>query len=177
VDLYQVNDFGRNTLYENDGTGHFADRTRDWPGAEAFGFGMSAAWGDYDTDGDLDLYVAGLASGVQWYAHDPAVIKYYAASLKAGNHLDDDALEAVLDDVKPYAGRFGTKGRRVRMGPFQGNFLLRREAARYEDVSEQSDNYFAQWGWAAGFVDFQNDGRPDLHAMTGFITSPLQDDL
>ena len=36
---------------------------------------------------------------------------------------------------------------------------------------------FAQWGWGAGCVDFQNDGRPDLYAMTGFITSPLEDDL
>jgi hypothetical protein len=177
VDIYQVNDFGRNTLFVNDGSGHFHDGTGDWAGSEAFGFGMSAAWGDYDTDGDLDLYIAGLASGVQWYAHDPAVIKYYVASLKAGNHLSPEAMTAVMNDVKPYAGRFGTKGRRVRMGPFQGNFLLRHDEGGFADVSESSDTYFAQWGWGAGFVDFQNDGRPDLHAMTGFITSPMQDDL
>ena len=54
-DLYVSND-GPNRLYQNDGTGHFADV------AEAAGVllttdDVSAAWGDYDNDGYLDLYV------------------------------------------------------------------------------------------------------------------------
>ncbi len=177
VDIYQVNDFGRNTLFVNDGTGHFTDATLDWPGTEAFGFGMSSSWGDYDTDGDLDLYVSGLASGVQWYAQDPAVLKYYGASLKAGGWISSEQMSAVLADIAPYSKRLLTSGRRVRKAPYQGNFLLRREADRFDDVSEETDTYFAQWGWGAGFVDFQNDGRPDLYATDGFITSPLEDDL
>ncbi len=48
----------RPSLLRNDGNGAFTDVT------EASGVGtpiasQSAAWGDYDNDGDLDLFVAG----------------------------------------------------------------------------------------------------------------------
>jgi predicted nucleotidyltransferase len=42
-------------LYRNDGGGAFTDVTAGLPGLDA----SSAAWGDYDNDGDLDLLLAG----------------------------------------------------------------------------------------------------------------------
>jgi hypothetical protein len=57
-DLFVTN-FGRNTLYRNDGKGRFTDVT------EAAGLGAceryhsSCAFADFDGDGDLDLYVCG----------------------------------------------------------------------------------------------------------------------
>ncbi len=64
IDLYVVNDFGGsgnegNRYFENDGQGNFTDKS------EALGlalniFGMGAGLGDYDADGDFDLYVSDL---------------------------------------------------------------------------------------------------------------------
>jgi Ca2+-binding RTX toxin-like protein len=59
-DLYVPNTEGRSALYRNDGFGTFIDVTvaAGVPGAsQVGGSSVSAAWGDYDADGDLDLYV------------------------------------------------------------------------------------------------------------------------
>jgi hypothetical protein len=46
-------------LYRNDGKGHFEDVTRD-AGLDKTFFGMGLAVGDYDADGDPDLFVTAL---------------------------------------------------------------------------------------------------------------------
>ncbi len=50
---------GRCRLYRNVGGKHFQDVTTN-AGVGFGGYGMGAAWGDYDNDGDLDLYVTGF---------------------------------------------------------------------------------------------------------------------
>ena len=52
-----------NRLYLNRGDGHFEDVTAG-SGAEARGYGMGVAAGDYDDDGDVDLYVTNLGPDV-----------------------------------------------------------------------------------------------------------------
>lgn len=56
TDLYLTN-FGGNTLYRNNGDGTFSDVTKRSGTANQPGFGVSAAFLDYDRDGALDLYV------------------------------------------------------------------------------------------------------------------------
>ena len=52
-----------NRIYRNDGKGHFADAT-EAAGLGRSLFGMGSAVGDYDNDGDPDLYVTALGGGV-----------------------------------------------------------------------------------------------------------------
>ncbi len=52
-----------NRLFRNRGDGHFDDVTPG-SGADAPGYGMGAAAGDYDNDGDTDLYVTNLGRNV-----------------------------------------------------------------------------------------------------------------
>src|SRR4051812_14217586 len=49
-------------LYRNNGAGHFEDVTAE-AGLDTRFFGMGAAVGDYDNDGDPDLYVTSLQGG------------------------------------------------------------------------------------------------------------------
>ena len=56
VDLYLTN-FGASQLYHNNGDGTFTDVTAKSGTADQPGFGVSAAFLDYDRDGWLDLYV------------------------------------------------------------------------------------------------------------------------
>jgi len=46
-----------NSLLRNDGNFHFTDVTRQ-AGITESGLTLGVAWGDYDSDGDLDMYVA-----------------------------------------------------------------------------------------------------------------------
>ena len=62
LDLYVTNwgtavTVPANALYENGGDGSFADIAAD-RGVDNKGNSLAPAWGDYDNDGDLDLYVA-----------------------------------------------------------------------------------------------------------------------
>ena len=77
LDLYLVNEVGpltmtpaeqerspaHNMLYRNDGDGTFTDVTGT-AGVGYRGMGMGATWGDYDNDGDLDLYVTNYGRNV-----------------------------------------------------------------------------------------------------------------
>jgi|TARA_Y100000310_G_scaffold17475_1_gene17299 hypothetical protein len=54
---------GRSALYRNDGDGTFTDVTAA-AGLERATFGLAASWGDYDDDGDLDLYLTNYGPNV-----------------------------------------------------------------------------------------------------------------
>ena len=60
-DAYIANDFAPNHFVRNDGDGRFVDIT-DETGTADLGFGMGASWGDYDEDGQQDLYVSNMFS-------------------------------------------------------------------------------------------------------------------
>jgi len=51
------------TLYRNDGAGRFTDVT-DRAGVAHVGYGMGATAGDYDNDGDADLYITHYGANV-----------------------------------------------------------------------------------------------------------------
>ncbi|MDA0337295.1 MAG: FG-GAP-like repeat-containing protein, partial [bacterium] len=79
LDLYIVNGAalpgytgppGSNALFRNEGNGTFSDITRD-SGTGDTGFGMAAAVGDADNDGDADLYVGNYGANV-FYRNDGA---------------------------------------------------------------------------------------------------------
>ena len=48
-----------NRLYRNDGNGHFTDVTTE-AGLSGSGYSIGAAAADFDHDGSIDLFVAGV---------------------------------------------------------------------------------------------------------------------
>ena len=61
LDLVVVSDFAGLDVYRNRGQGFFEDTTSSWVDEPA-NFGMSHTLADFDADGQLDLYVTGMAS-------------------------------------------------------------------------------------------------------------------
>ena len=62
-DLFCANDFGPDYLFENEGNGKFKDVTHE-EGLELVvaSLSMGIAWGDYNNDETMDLYVSGMYS-------------------------------------------------------------------------------------------------------------------
>ena len=163
LDLYVVNDFGRKTLYRNDGHGKFKDVTVE-TGTLAYGAGMNASFGDYDNDGHLDIYVTHIRSEHSWFAEWPTVGRYMLTSFRQGVWIEDMPL---------YFEMFRQSGFgfvKVFQDMASGNTLLRnRGDGTFEDTTWDAAANPPGWYWGSGFADFDNDGWQDLYAADGWV--------
>ncbi len=162
-DLYVVNDFGRNTLYHNNGNGTFTDvsvksNTLD------YGAGMSASFVDYDNDGKLDIYVSNIQSEHAWFAEEPTVSGYMVNCFRQGVWKTDMPL---YWQIFRQSG-FGFIGVFQQMA--SGNTLLRNKGdGTFEDVTEKANANPPGWFWGASFADFDNDGWQDIYVADGWV--------
>ena len=153
LDIYAVNDFGGNYLYRNDGGWKFTDVTAE-AGVRDQGFGMSAAAGDYDGDGDLDLFVANVHSSSRWVFDDPDFPLPMIADLFLRDFIRGE-VGAVL----------------------RGNTLLRNKGdGTFEQVASAAGVERGEWAWGATFFDYDNDGDLDVYCPNGYITGELPED-
>ena len=103
---------------------------------------MGASFGDYDNNGHQDLYVSNMFS------------KAGRRILSSFDGIDPNYLHSV-----------------------NGNFLFKRpDSKNFELVSglEPPSLLVAEagWSWGGQFVDFDNDGDLDIHALSGYFTAP-----
>jgi hypothetical protein len=161
-DLYVGNEFGNNRLYHNQGDGTFSDQT-EIAGVRDGGSTMGTVWGDFDGDGDPDLYAVGMHANSRWslfHPHFPLPIPWYFRVL--GKFTD--AVQERSDEITDHLSRGSTLFRNNGDGTFT-------------DISDEAGVRDGQWGWGAEFLDYDNDGHLDLYAVNGFITGPLDDDV
>ncbi len=172
-DIYVANDFGCNSLFQNDGTGHFKNVAKQ-AGALDYGFGMSASPGDYDNDGDLDIYVSNLYSGTTWYIQH-AVMDFFWVRLidpprtlkmiKTGWQVMDNC--GGLSGVSELGKKFG-----------EGNSLLQNQGdGSFKSIGVEKGVNMAGWCWGSNFFDFDNDGDLDIHAVNGWVSQKKGTDL
>ena len=154
LDLYVVNDFGRNCLYQNQGTekGRLPTFKNVAPflKTEDTSAGMSSNWGDFNRDGKMDLYVSNMFSS----AGNRIT---FQKQFKQGS---DDALKAHYQRM--------ARGNSLFLSNGKGGFT---------DVSIASGTTMARWCWGSTFTDLNNDGWPDILAANGFITAEDTGDL
>jgi hypothetical protein len=142
LDLYVANDFGRNSLYRNDG-GRFVD-VANLAGVEDISAGMSASWGDYNRDGLPDVYVGNMFSTAG---------NRIAYQRKFKNGTD----EATLEHYRHHA---------------RGNSLFENAGdGTFRDVSVAAAVNMGRWAWSSNFVDINNDGWEDILVANGMVTS------
>jgi tetratricopeptide (TPR) repeat protein len=135
VDLL-ITAYGHNVLYHNDGDGTFTDRSAESGVGGPEGFWTGAAWGDYDKDGLLDLYITGYVK----YTHD-------LGDAKGKFDVENPA------SINPVS----FKGERNLLFHNDGN-------GRFTEVAHKLgvDNPQGR-GLAAAWVDLDEDGWPDLY--------------
>ena len=158
-------------MYRNNGDGTFTDVTREVGVFNAQGKGMGMVCGDYDDDGDVDIFVAndltpnflyrnngngtftdvGLVTGVS-YSRDG----YLESSM--GPDFGDYDNDGDLDLLAP-----NFKGEMCSVYENEGNGFFSEESAR-TDIGSVTLPYV---GWSLGFLDYNNDGRLDVFITTG----------
>jgi hypothetical protein len=171
LDMYIANDFGRDALLRNNGDGTFSDVSKE---TNAFdpGYGMSSTWGDVDNDGDLDIYVSDVHSGQRWYGQAATLHKYLVTSVRQGTIFEDfPVYKEIYDHVGADWSTYGDK-------TVKGNALYLNDGkGKFTDVSESANTNPFGWYWGSTMFDYDNDGRQDIYAVNGWITSKSTEDL
>jgi len=155
-----------NSLLANDGSGRFTDVTLEAGLGEARAPTQAAAFGDYDLDGDLDLYVGNESTTQTLFpsqlfrnegngtfldvAAEAGVTNMRFAKGVAWGDYDGDALpDLYVSNLRGWNRLFRNQG--------DGTF---RDVAPELDVLGPFDS-FSAWFW-----DFDNDGRLDLYVSS-----------
>ena len=161
------------TLYRNRGDGTFAEVTGEAGVAPPPAYGLGAVWGDYDNDGDPDLYVA-----------NDSMANFLFQNRESGRFIEVAALGGVAynQDGREQAGMgvtFGDYDRDGFLDLYVTNFsddyhtLYRNRRGRlFRDVTYAAEVAFPSWqflGWGAHFADLDNDGWLDLFVSNGHI--------
>jgi len=137
-DLLVVSDFAGVDLYHNDGSGAFSDVTSQVV-SEAHSFGMSHAFGDYDGDGRLDLYIVGMSS------HAARRLDYLG--LGRDEFPEHDRYRAAM-----------SYGNRIYLGGERGLFRI----PAYTDQVARTG-----WSWGVASTDLDNDGDDEIFVANG----------
>ena len=141
LDLVNVSDFAGLDFYRNDGRGHFTDMTSGL-GLTRHAFGMAHVVWDANHDALPDLLMVGMDSPV-------------------ASQLDALGL-----------GRSEFPGHMVHRGAMTyGNRLFVGSRSRGMELSPLSEDLRrAGWAWGAAVLDWNNDGRDDIHLVNGHET-------
>lgn len=185
-DIYVTN-YGKNTLYHNNGDGTFTDVTEK-AGVAAGGWSVSAGFLDYDNDGKLDLFVTrymewdtkrSKTCGGEWHTYCPP--EEFPATTSILYHNRGDG---TFEDVSQRSGIAGKKGRGlgVAFADYDDDGLtdifVANDGMQQFLFHNNGNGTFTELGMSAGaalsedgrrlsgmgvvFQDYDNDGRPDI---------------
>ncbi len=164
-------------LYENQGDGTFVDRTNYLREEFTDGAGYAAVWMDYDSDGDLDIYVANdkgfdgprqpdlpFNRNVLFRNEGPGCEGwcFVEVSQTSGADLRMEGMGlAVADfDQDMDLDIFITNTGQPKLLMNQGN-------SQFEEAAVEVGLEDSRTTWGAAFLDYDNDGDLDLYASVG----------
>jgi tetratricopeptide (TPR) repeat protein len=186
-----------NFLLHNEGNATFQDRT------EAAGlhvdndrYSFACAWGDYNSDGAPDLYVANDFGRNNLY-RNTGDGKFAVVSAEAGVEdvgagmsacwfdFDNDGNQDVyvanmwtpagmrVSEQKNFHEKEPEAIRALYRRHARGNSLYRNQGnGKFQNVSLAAGVDVGRWAWCSDAWDFDHDGYPDLYVANGYISGP-----
>ncbi|HEY6388071.1 MAG TPA: FG-GAP-like repeat-containing protein, partial [Candidatus Acidoferrum sp.] len=191
-----------NFLLHNEGNATFRDRTEvAGLNVDNDRYSFACAWGDYNSDGAPDLYVANDFGRNNLYRNDGDG-KFTVVSSEAGVEdvgagmsaswfdFDNDGNQDVyVSNMWSSAGMrvsgqesFHEKDsetiRALYRQHARGNSLYRNLGnGKFQNISQAAGVEVGRWAWSSDAWDFDHDGYPDLYIANGYISGPLAPEL
>ena len=159
-------------LYHNNGDGTFSDTSAEMGINNKLAKGMGVTFGDYDGDGDIDLFVANDRTPNQLYRNDGhtftdialwAGVAFNESGQPSGamgaefaDYDNDGLLDLfVTDFIFEYNALYHNEG--------DGTFT---DATIAAGLAQPSYGFVA---WGTGFIDYNNDGYLDIYVANGHV--------
>lgn len=143
-DLYIANEFGKNTLLDNQAGSKFTDMTNE-SGVGQYAMSRGVAAGDLNNDGAADIFVSNTFSTT-----GERMCKYISKS-----DFEDDVYSQVR-------------------GMTIGNQIYEQKSAdgklNYENRAAESGAMDSGWSWGPIIFDVDSDGLLDLYTTSGYMS-------
>ncbi len=164
-------------LFRNNGDGTFTDVARA-AGVTNLRFAKSVAWGDYDDDGDPDLYVSNIGPNRLYRNNGDGTFTDVAPELGVVEPSQGSFGSFFLDydddgDLDLWVNRYDAPVAQV-LGPYLGlpahwggPVLYRNDGGKFTDVSAQVGLWRPSLPMGTNYGDLDNDGYPDVYLGTG----------
>jgi len=200
INLFQLGP--RNVFLLNQGDGRFSDATHAL-GLDLYRNTLEAAFGDVDSDGHPDLFVANDFAPANLYlwrngryvdvsAQNGADKVFFGMGASFGDFDNDGDLDLYVSAMQSTAGKrimrdaanFSPEhdevARRARIEAARGSTLLGNDGkGGYTDRTAEpafAAVRNAQWSYSGQFIDADGDGFLDVFSPNGFFTSSLSPD-
>ncbi|HYX23050.1 MAG TPA: CRTAC1 family protein, partial [Thermoanaerobaculia bacterium] len=170
-----ANNGGGVTLWHNNGPDKagnvtFTDVTKQ-AGLTLSGWTLDVGHGDFDNDGDDDLYIACDFGTDRFFVNNGD-----------GTFTDRTRLAVGIDTKKGMNAEWGDYDNDGLLDVFvtnitddymrEGNFLWRNNGdGTFSDVARETGVYDTGWGWGGKFLDYDNDGWLDLYVVNGWVSA------
>jgi hypothetical protein len=160
-------DPARMSLLRNKGNGSFEDVTVKSGLDEPIGT-ESAAWGDFDNDGWLDVFVCGEYFSAQQREPDPRNVCRLYRNRGDGTFVDVAIEAGVQNERRAKGSAWGDYDNDGRIDLFVSNMgspprLYHNEGnGKFRDVAPALQIKGPPHGFACMFWDYDNDGQPDI---------------
>ncbi|MCP4260949.1 MAG: CRTAC1 family protein [Planctomycetes bacterium] len=166
------------TLYRNNGDGTFTDVSKDSGVGKHTGWGMGIVCGDYDNDGDTDIFIANDV-GENFLFENDGTGKFEEVGLMTGTAYDlqgdeqgsmgvdcgDYDNDGLLDFyVTSYEGQLATLYRNLGSSMFEDVTLITGAGA----------STLPHVTWGNSFVDFDNNGFRDIFIACGHLQDNVE---
>ncbi len=177
LDLFVTNENDQNeNLYRNDGAGVFTKLTNG-PLLNNGGKTMSSSWGDYDNDGDLDVFLAN-DQGNDGLFRNEGHFNFTKITTDTVSNCGGNSFSSAWSDVDNdgdldlfVTNSFGT----TTLWP---NFLfLNNGNGSFTRVGNTAPATDLDWSYGCAFGDYDNDGFEDLAVATCRYNSVDRPDL
>ena len=191
-----------NFLFHNEGDGTFVDRTQTAGlNVENDRYSFACAWGDLNSNGHPDLYVANDFGRNNLYRNNGdgtfTAISADAHVQDAGAGMSATWLDVNNDGKQDIyvSNMWSPAGLRVsRQSIFhakdpddvralyrqhaRGNCLYQNVGnGHFENVTDHAGVGMGRWAWSSDSWDFDHDGYPDIYNANGYISGPDERDL
>lgn len=202
IPYYDARNGPPNCLFHNEGGGTFVETTeKTGLNADNDRYSFSCAWGDSNSNGLPDLFVANDFGSSQLYRNNGdatfTVVSRQAHVEEVGagmsccwSDFDNDGRQDIyvpsmweaagqrVSGQKQFHEKAPESIRQLYQRHARGNALYRNQGdGTFNNVGRKARVEMGRWSWSSDFWDFDHDGYPDLYVANGYLSGLDREDL